>query len=222
MSNRAVYQDVRSYYVLSRPNGKNIRIMTTQVSLSDEVSNVSLVVKCRLNLIDTSIDVGQDGSKSHNKAVRMHASHLSESSAYGEISLCHGGSPFCSERKMGGIIGDDEDFSTQVVSPFRLVRWTYQELAESDYALNDSVSEKKYGFKLSDALDRAKANGGKLFAGKTFYVTSRVPVEFKLLKNVVSAGGGHVRIQSLTLIYSLINIETGCTTDAYRAYLTGE
>ena len=34
-------------------------------------------------------------------------------------------------------------------------------------------------------MARAKKLGGKLFAGKTFYVTPKIPVDSKLLKNVV-------------------------------------
>jgi hypothetical protein len=58
--------------------------------------------------------------------------------------------------------------------------------------LADPVNEKKWKFNLVDALKRAKANEGQLFAGKTFYVTNRVPLDKKLLKNVVSAHGGQV------------------------------
>lgn len=54
------------------------------------------------------------------------------------------------------------------------------------------MNEKKWGFKLTDALKRAKAKKGQLFSGITFYVTSKVPVDKKLLKNVVSAHGGQV------------------------------
>lgn len=59
--------------------------------------------------------------------------------------------------------------------------------------IKDEETEKKYNFVLADALKRARRNAGKLFAGITFYVTSKVPVETKLLKNVVTANGGQVR-----------------------------
>lgn len=52
--------------------------------------------------------------------------------------------------------------------------------------------EKKYSFTLANALKRAKKNPGKLFAGKTFYVTPKVSVDRQLLKNVVTANGGQV------------------------------
>ncbi len=60
--------------------------------------------------------------------------------------------------------------------------------------LKDAAAETKFGVKLADSLRRAKANRGKLFEGMTFYVTPKVPVEFKLLKNVVASGGGQVSI----------------------------
>jgi hypothetical protein len=60
------------------------------------------------------------------------------------------------------------------------------------YGLADPVNEKKWNFKLADALKRAKANKGLLFAGKVFYVTNKVPLDKKLLKNVISAHGGQV------------------------------
>jgi hypothetical protein len=44
------------------------------------------------------------------------------------------------------------------------------------------------------SLRRAKELGGKLLAGQTFYVTPKVPVDTKLLKNVVNACGGQVSL----------------------------
>lgn len=43
---------------------------------------------------------------------------------------------------------------------------------ERKYALQDPANEKKWGVRLSDALERAKK--GKLFAGHTLYITSKV------------------------------------------------
>ncbi|KAJ3548369.1 hypothetical protein NM688_g5307 [Phlebia brevispora] len=71
-------------------------------------------------------------------------------------------------------------------------------LPEADYALKDSANEAKYGVKLIDALRRAKKNAGTLFQGMTFYVTPKVPVDIKLLKNVVAVGGGQVSSQTPT------------------------
>jgi hypothetical protein len=74
-------------------------------------------------------------------------------------------------------------------------------VAANKYALVDPVNEKKWGFKLTDALKRAKANKGQLFVGITFYVTNKVPVDKKLLKNVVSAHGGQVSGVSVPLTF---------------------
>lgn len=64
--------------------------------------------------------------------------------------------------------------------------------ATDEYVLTDPVSEVKWKFELADALKRAKANRGQLFAGKAFYVTNNVPLDKKLLKNVILAHGGQV------------------------------
>ncbi|KAF7798222.1 hypothetical protein EIP86_009439 [Pleurotus ostreatoroseus] len=74
-----------------------------------------------------------------------------------------------------------------------------QWLSESDYPLEDAAAEAKYGIKIEEVIRRAKANKGKLFDGVTFYVTPKVVVEIKLLKNVVAAGGGQIVAQSPTL-----------------------
>jgi hypothetical protein len=58
--------------------------------------------------------------------------------------------------------------------------------------LTDRVNEEKWKFNLVDALKRAKGNKGQLFAGKIFYMTNKVPLDKKLLKNVISAHGGQV------------------------------
>lgn len=73
-----------------------------------------------------------------------------------------------------------------------------QLLPPDRYFLVDSQNEAKYNFKLSQALRRANENGGKLFAGMVFYVTPKVNVDKKLLKNVVAAHGGQIRIQPPT------------------------
>ncbi len=64
--------------------------------------------------------------------------------------------------------------------------------AEKDYLLKDKAGEDKYGVRLVDALRRAEQLKGSLFKGHTFYVTGRVPVDSKLLKNVVNACCGQV------------------------------
>lgn len=64
--------------------------------------------------------------------------------------------------------------------------------AEAKYLLQDKANEAKYGFKLSESLARAKTNANKLFAHKTFYVTPKISIDLKLLKNVAAACGGQV------------------------------
>jgi len=55
-------------------------------------------------------------------------------------------------------------------------------------------------------MRRAKDIGGRLFANQTFYVTPKVPVDPKLLKNVVISGGGQVS-------YSFIMRNTATSSD---------
>ena len=65
-------------------------------------------------------------------------------------------------------------------------------VVEDDFLLSDPVNEKKFGVDLKRALERARSSSGKLFEGMTFYITAKVPVGAKLLKNVVTVGGGKV------------------------------
>ncbi|KAF8336688.1 BRCT domain-containing protein, partial [Amanita rubescens] len=60
-------------------------------------------------------------------------------------------------------------------------------LPEKNYLLRDEAGEEKFSLKLKDAIERAK--GGKIFAGKTFYVTPKVQTDMQLLKNVIIACG---------------------------------
>ncbi|KAJ7132847.1 hypothetical protein C8R43DRAFT_652591 [Mycena crocata] len=66
-------------------------------------------------------------------------------------------------------------------------------LPEDDYLLQDAAAEKKYGFKLSEAVARAKEHKGKLFQGHTFFVTPKVNAA-ELLRRVVQANGGQALI----------------------------
>lgn len=75
--------------------------------------------------------------------------------------------------------------------------------AEDGYLLHDEKNERKYNFKLADALDRARTVGWKLFDKKVFYATSKIPVDVKILKNVVTAGGGQVRPKAALLFLFL-------------------
>ncbi|KAF8268967.1 hypothetical protein EI94DRAFT_1726344 [Lactarius quietus] len=71
-------------------------------------------------------------------------------------------------------------------------------LPTEKYVLTDLVSEMKWKFELADALKRATASRGQLFARKVFYVTNNVPLDKKLLKNVILAHGGQIRQQNPT------------------------
>ncbi|KZT63813.1 hypothetical protein DAEQUDRAFT_770249 [Daedalea quercina L-15889] len=76
-------------------------------------------------------------------------------------------------------------------------------LPEDRFVLKDPANEDKFGFRLAEALRRAAAHtrggGGGLFAGHAFYVTPHVPVDSKLLKNVVTACGGQFLTQTPTV-----------------------
>ncbi|KAG6829223.1 hypothetical protein H0H87_012209 [Tephrocybe sp. NHM501043] len=68
-------------------------------------------------------------------------------------------------------------------------------LDEHNYLLSDKTNEKKFDFVLADALSRAKHLRGTLFSKMVFYITPKVPIDIKLLKNVVTACGGQVNTQ---------------------------
>ncbi|KAJ7178477.1 hypothetical protein C8R43DRAFT_1117863 [Mycena crocata] len=72
-------------------------------------------------------------------------------------------------------------------------------LPEKDYILRDKTNERKWDFTLVEAMARAKEVNGKLFEKKTFYLTPRVPVDVKLLKNVVTSQGGKLSTQTPTV-----------------------
>lgn len=103
---------------------------------------------------------------------------------------------------------------------------------EDDFLLSDPANEKKLGVNLKDALERAKENKGKLFDGMTFYITPKIPVGTKLLKNVITAGGGKVRLSSSIVsaaqrifIYAnqhLYTMRLGRNRDTYCAYPESE
>ncbi|PBK91515.1 BRCT domain-containing protein, partial [Armillaria gallica] len=72
-------------------------------------------------------------------------------------------------------------------------------LPEEDYLLEDQTNERKYNFQLSDTVAKAKTLKGQLFAKRTFYVTPKVSVDHKLLKNVITAFGGQISTQTPTI-----------------------
>ncbi|KAI0779277.1 hypothetical protein C8Q74DRAFT_1258208 [Fomes fomentarius] len=146
--------------------GRAIRVMTTQVALSDDVvkglgrMNVKIVTKpteCTHLLVRSVV-------RTEKFLCAMAVAPYVLSSKWAEMSAFN--------RKL---------------------------LPEADYMIKDEETEKKYNFVLAHALKRARRNAGKLFAGITFYVTSKVPVETKLLKNVVTANGGQLSTQNPTV-----------------------
>ena len=67
-------------------------------------------------------------------------------------------------------------------------------LAPEEYLLTDQEREKKYNFKLADALNRSRSSGQKLLSGHTFYITKSLQKSNKLstYKNVIISAGGKV------------------------------
>jgi hypothetical protein len=73
--------------------------------------------------------------------------------------------------------------------------------AEKDYFLHDPDVERKHNFKLSECLQRAKElknNNKKLLKGHFFYFTPNVPIDHKMLKNVLHALGAEVPLSVFT------------------------
>ncbi|KIJ28898.1 hypothetical protein M422DRAFT_269778 [Sphaerobolus stellatus SS14] len=72
-------------------------------------------------------------------------------------------------------------------------------VAEREYYLNDPTAEKKHGFKLSEALARAKVLKQKkkrLLENHFFYFTPKVPTDHELLQNVIDALGAKCKMTS--------------------------
>ncbi|KAI0369629.1 hypothetical protein BV20DRAFT_967587 [Pilatotrama ljubarskyi] len=112
----------------------------------------------------------------------------------------------CTHLVVRSVVRTEKFLCAVAVAPYVLSeKWAVVSAAsrrlqpEEKYMIEDPETEKKYGFNLADALKRAKENAGKLFAGKTFYVTGKVPVDSKLLKNVVTANGGTLSTQVPTV-----------------------
>jgi hypothetical protein len=66
--------------------------------------------------------------------------------------------------------------------------------AEKDFLISDPEPERKWKFKLSISLERAKREdcGENLLKGMVFYITPKVDIDLKLLKVVVASAGGQV------------------------------
>ncbi|EEB95820.1 hypothetical protein MPER_05153, partial [Moniliophthora perniciosa FA553] len=73
-------------------------------------------------------------------------------------------------------------------------------LPEDQYILKDPAGEKKYGFLLKDALERARSRDGRLLDRQTFYVTPKVSLQTdpKMLKSLITACGGQYMTQTPT------------------------
>ncbi|KAG6371485.1 hypothetical protein JVT61DRAFT_9520 [Boletus reticuloceps] len=108
----------------------------------------------------------------------------------------------CTHLIAKGIVRTEKFLCATSVSPHILIEeWANASaksgklLPEDDYLLSDAAAEKKWAFKFADAIARAKRSegGSNLFKQMTFYVTPKVSVDAKLLKNVISAGGGQVQ-----------------------------
>lgn len=59
-----------------------------------------------------------------------------------------------------------------------------------DHTLIDRENEEKFGFKLQQALERAKVNNGHLFSGWQIFVTEKVPGGFAIYDSIIKANGG--------------------------------
>lgn len=63
-------------------------------------------------------------------------------------------------------------------------------LDPNKYLLSDKQGENRFGYKLSDALARAKRNQGKLFRGMLIYATEALHGGFDTYKLIVEINGG--------------------------------
>ncbi len=64
------------------------------------------------------------------------------------------------------------------------------DLMDDPEPLQDLENEERFGFKLSEALERAKINNRHLFRGWTIYVTRDVPGGYETYKEIVELNGG--------------------------------
>ena len=63
-------------------------------------------------------------------------------------------------------------------------------LEPEQYLLQDTEVEDKMGYKLSDAIARAKSNKGQLLQGYTVYCTENIHGGFETYKSIVDVNGG--------------------------------
>jgi mediator of DNA damage checkpoint protein 1 len=63
-------------------------------------------------------------------------------------------------------------------------------LAEDPYLLSDRENEAKYAFQISDT------QWEEIIRKQDFYLTPKVPIDVKLMKNAIVSGGGQVSFHS--------------------------
>ncbi|OAX40254.1 hypothetical protein K503DRAFT_714884 [Rhizopogon vinicolor AM-OR11-026] len=114
----------------------------------------------------------------------------------------------CTHLIAKGIVRTEKFLCAIAISPFVLTeRWVDSSiragklLPEKDFVISDSQPERKWKFKLSTSLARAKHEdgGANLLKGMTFYVTPKVEIDMKLLKAVVTSAGGQVQTSKPTV-----------------------
>ncbi|KAJ7647272.1 hypothetical protein FB45DRAFT_892928 [Roridomyces roridus] len=152
----------------------NIKIMTTQVQLPDNVSKGLLKLGAKM-------------AKDMSECTHLIAPSLVRTEKF----LC--------ALAQGAFIVSDK-WATDCVGSSKL-------LPEEDYPITDPENEQKWDFSLADAMARAKENRGKLFEDMTFYVTSKVSTDRKLLKTVIAAQGG--KMESRTPTSRILNTGSG-------------
>ncbi|KAG1847384.1 hypothetical protein F4604DRAFT_1594505 [Suillus subluteus] len=113
----------------------------------------------------------------------------------------------CTHLIAKGIVRTEKFLCAIASSPFVLTEgWvnssvrTGKLLLETDFLISDPESERKWNFKLSTSLERAKREdaGDSLLKGMTFYVTPKVEIDLKLLKAVIASAGGQVQTSKPT------------------------
>lgn len=101
-------------------------------------------------------------------------------------------------RKKGKLLGSSFSLSS------RPDRSRLRSIDPKDYQLVDREGEKKFGIVLQDVLARARA--GKVFEGCTFHLTPHLALGREILKRIIEAHGGVVRL--LPPLSPLSRIET--------------
>ncbi|KAH8102204.1 hypothetical protein BXZ70DRAFT_986996 [Cristinia sonorae] len=167
---KAVAATGKSSGRISKKDPASIKIMTTQVSLGDDV------IKAMTKL----------GVKFTTKPSE------------------------CTHLVVRGIVRTEKFLCAMANAPIIVTdKWvqtcvnTKHILIEDDFLLKDPVNEEKYDFVLSEAVERARAR--KVFAGMTFLLTSKVPVDQKLVKAVIVAGGGQALLGQAPTVRTLKN-----------------